>query len=126
MGTAKTILIVDDDKSTREVLNAILTKAGFKVILEADVLELHPFKIVPDIILLDNNLPDIQGDSFCAQLKNNPDTKNIPVILISAMEGLKEKAHLACADDYINKPFGISLLLGKINALLQKPHEATR
>jgi two-component system cell cycle response regulator DivK len=76
----------------------------------------------PNIILLDINLPDIDGTEVTARLKQNPDLRHIPVIAVTAnaMYGDKERFIDAGCDGYISKPLSKELLLDTIHALLQR------
>jgi DNA-binding response OmpR family regulator len=121
MHSGKKILIVDDDISTQQVLKLILNDAGYKVRTENNANNLlQPFNEYPDIILLDNNLPETPGYVICSYLKKQKSTQEIPIILISAMDDLEEIAHIAGADDYILKPFGIHQLLQKVEETIYK------
>ncbi|MDR3338344.1 MAG: diguanylate cyclase [Treponema sp.] len=103
-----TILIVDDEKANLTILNQILSeeyeiymaksgKAAFKLAVEGK----------PDLILLDILLPDINGFDVLVNLKENPETRSIPVICITGLDSEKdeEKGFLLGAVDYIKKPF---------------------
>lgn len=109
----KKVLIVDDDDDIRELISIILSDDGFMTI------ELDNGRTVlktvdetkPDIILLDVMLGDSDGRDICKELKDNLETKDIPVIIISATHGLETRSEKNCgADHYIKKPFDISEL----------------
>ena len=121
MNKKNTILIVDDDQSIIEIVSIILSNAGYDVITDTDG-SLPFLKSIsfPDLILLDNQLGNKSGAEICRLLKANELTGNIPVILVSATEGLPEIAGKACADDFLSKPFDIQILLQKIESLLHK------
>jgi two-component system, cell cycle response regulator DivK len=76
-------------------------------------------KNLPSIILLDINLPDIDGYEVISNLKSSADTKNIPVIAITsnAMQGDEDKAKRAGFDDYMSKPVNFSSLISKMSSL---------
>lgn len=120
--TKKTnILVIDDNSSTLEILLLILQNAGYNVDVARDHnLGFLKTKIYPDLILLDNNLGGKNGSDICKELKANEETRHIPVILISAMDDIKYIAEEACADDFIPKPFGIQMMLEKIQSVLEK------
>src|SRR5690349_20773762 len=83
-----TILVVDDDYLGRELLQAHMENAHYKVILAnsgAKALELAQAE-QPDIILMDVNMPGLNGYKACQQLKNTPATRHIPVLLMTAMD----------------------------------------
>ena len=112
------ILIVDDTPQNLHLLVDILTKYDYKVRpvpngkLALSAAEINP----PDLILLDINMPDLNGYKVCQELKSNPKTKNIPVIFISAgNEAIdKVKAFAIGGADYIGKPFQIHEVLMRV------------
>jgi DNA-binding response OmpR family regulator len=114
---SKKILVIDDDAGIRDVINLVLSDAGYEVI-ELDnghyVLE-TVLTIQPDLILLDIMLGDKDGRDICKSLKDNPDTSRIPIIMISASHGV-HTVHESCnANDYIAKPFDIDDLLNGVS-----------
>jgi len=116
----KTILVVDDEANIRRFLKHELTNSGYRV-LEAsggkeaiDLAREHH----PDLITLDIMMRDISGLDVTAVLKNDPDTKDIPILIVSIVEE-KEKAYKLGANDFVMKPFTIKVLTDKINRLLQ-------
>ena len=116
----KTILVVDDEANIRRFLSHELTNRGYHV-LEAsggkETIDLAR-KYRPDLITLDILMPDISGFDVTAVLKNDPDIKDIPILIVSVMED-KEKAYKLGANDYVTKPFTIEVLTDKINRLLR-------
>ena len=119
MNKKHTILIVDDEVAIIQIVSLILTNAGYDIIADsnADLLFLQT-NVYPDLILLDNQLGIKSGADICKQLKTNERTKHIPVMLVSATEGLPEIATYACADDFLPKPFDVETLLQKVESLL--------
>lgn len=121
----KRILSVDDDAEISETIQVLLNSKGFEVITADDGikgLELakdkaHP----PDLILLDLNLPKLDGYKVCRILKYNKDYKHIPIIMCTALDKSEDKqlGYASEADDYITKPFDHDDLLRKINKLLK-------
>ena len=102
------ILVIEDNPDIKEVLSYILKDDGHDVISCLDGASLNALdKIEPDLILMDDILPDTRGSEFCRRLKSDESTKDIPVILISAMPNLPETARNCYADAYIEKPFNI-------------------
>lgn len=109
MEYAADILIVDDTLANLQLLSTLLKEEGYKVRPAnngAMALQAVATK-KPDLILLDIKMPDMDGYEVCEALKNNPETKNIPVLFISALGDVadKIKAFNVGALDYINKPF---------------------
>jgi DNA-binding response OmpR family regulator len=66
--------------------------------------------LAPDLILLDHWLDAEYGADYCREIKDNPETNHIPVIIVSFIATLKEISEKACADDYVSKPFDIEHL----------------
>lgn len=105
------ILVIEDNPDIKEVLDYILKDDGHEVIPCSDGTSLHALdKIKPDIILMDEILSTTRGSEFCRQLKSDATTREIPVILISAMPNLQDTAQRCGADAYIEKPFNIDTL----------------
>jgi len=121
LGGGKTILVVDDEANIRRFLSHELTNRGYRVFegsggKEAIALarEHHP-----DLITLDVLMPDIDGFDVTAVLKSDPDTKDIPILILSVTED-KEKAFKLGANDYVTKPFDSEMLMSKIARLLSE------
>ncbi len=116
--SAATILIVDDVVANLQLLSNALNKSAFEVrCLAKGQMALRIAKsILPDVILLDINMPDISGYQVCEQLKADPQTQEIPVIFLSAADGVfdKVKAFEVGAVDYICKPFQLEEVLARI------------
>ena len=114
------ILIADDSVDLLEILKITLSEEGYEVKSTINKREfLSSIKdFSPDIILLDVFLNEIDGRELCKQLKNNKRTKHIPIILFSANPYAIAAYKQFGADDCINKPFEIDLLLSKIGAQL--------
>jgi PAS domain S-box-containing protein len=115
----KTILVVDDEANIRCFIQHELTKRGYQVIEASggrDAVDLAR-KYRPDLITLDISMPDLNGLDVTAVIKNDPDTKNIPILIISVMEE-QQRAFQLGANDYINKPISIELLTQRVNSLI--------
>lgn len=120
----KKILIVDDDRTYAASLNTILSKAGYEtfVAYEGKTIFETVKKFMPDLILLDIVMPEINGFQIKAKLNKNASTAAIPVIFVTVKDeipGKIEGFHLG-ADDYIIKPFNQEELLARIDAILNK------
>jgi diguanylate cyclase (GGDEF)-like protein len=117
------ILVVDDRIENLELLSSILTKAGYEVrrAINGSTALMGVQSASPDLILLDINMPDMNGYEVCRQLKKDPKYKEIPVIFISALDdGLdKVKAFSAGGIDYISKPFEMMEVLSRVENHLQ-------
>jgi two-component system sensor histidine kinase/response regulator len=117
-----TILIVDDTAHVRQLLSAMLRTRGYNV--QTAEGGLHALEVVqevfPDLILLDIMMPQMDGYEVCERLKDDPRTRDIPVIFISALEQTddKIKAFNAGGVDYVPKPFQIKEVLARVSAHL--------
>lgn len=113
------ILIVDDLKENLILLSRILTKNGFKVASSSNSSEVMErcLKEQPSLILLDINMPVIDGFELCKQIKANPATKSIPIIFVSALESTADRLHgfEIGGVDYIVKPIEIEETLARVN-----------
>jgi CheY-like chemotaxis protein len=118
----KKILVVEDNELNREVLIRRLTKAGFAVTTAADGMQALDVARddSPDLILMDMNLPVMDGFDATRHLKAAPSTRAIPIIALTAlvMPGDRERCLEAGCDDYDGKPIEFPSLLSKIKALL--------
>jgi DNA-binding response OmpR family regulator len=111
------ILIVEDDLHIQDIFKIIFKSHGYEVDC-VDRGELIANVNPPDVIILDKQLPGVNGVTVCKNLKADDKTRNIPVIMISALTGTKEAALAAGADDYIEKPFNMHIILKKVSELL--------
>jgi two-component system phosphate regulon response regulator PhoB len=123
-GTAKKILVIEDDKDIRDTIVYILQEEEYEVVASEDSKILKSLnEHNPDLILLDNWLTDWKSDAngqqLSKELKSNPDTKHIPVIIISAVSNIKEIAEAGLADDYLRKPFDLTELTGIVKKHLK-------
>jgi diguanylate cyclase (GGDEF)-like protein len=116
------ILIVDDTPDNLRLLSKTLTKEGYQVrcAINGSIALLTIKTKIPDLILLDVNMPDIDGFEVCQQLKTSELTKDIPIIFISASGHINDKlkAFESGGIDYINKPFQIPELLSRVSSQL--------
>lgn len=121
------ILLVEDSEMNRDMLARRLARRGYEVVIAVDGgqgVTLAQTE-APDLILMDMNLPVLDGSEATRQLRAAPATRSIPIIALTAhaMSGDRENALEAGCDDYDTKPIELERLLGKIEALLKK--EAT-
>lgn len=116
------ILIVDDNAKNLQLLNKVLLDQGYRVIVAQDGAEaLKAAEILPDLILLDIMMPEMDGFETCKKLKESPLTKDIPVIFLTAKNATEDivKGFEVGAIDYVNKPFNFSELLARVKTHLQ-------
>jgi|TARA_B100000427_G_scaffold312995_1_gene304974 Response regulators consisting of a CheY-like receiver domain and a winged-helix DNA-binding domain len=113
------ILIVEDNEMNRDMLSRRLERKGFAVVMAEDGQKGVEMSISesPDLILMDLSLPVMDGWQATTTIKSDDQTKNIPIIVLTAhaMAGDREKALDAGADEYDTKPIEFKRLLGKIN-----------
>ena len=112
----KKLLIFDDDKSILEVISIIFEENGYKVEISEtshDIIQ-KVTEFQPDVILMDNWIPNIGGVEATKLLKNNEDFKHIPVIYVTANNDIEMLAEKAKADDFVAKPFNLEDLEEKV------------
>ncbi|WP_293788714.1 response regulator transcription factor [uncultured Pedobacter sp.] len=115
----KKILIADDDEGIVDAITMILEVMGYEVEFTYDggaVIEAA--KNRPDLIMLDIWMSGYDGRDICKQLKNNPQFKDIPILMISASRDIRQSALDAGANDFMEKPFEMDSLLNRVEFLL--------
>ena len=114
------ILYADDDVEVREIAQAILVKEGYDVLIAKDGNEaVNLAREKPDLVILDYMMPGKSGIEACQELKKNPETKSIPVLIVTAHPSEKERALQAGAIDFITKPVDKTDLLHRIKSVLR-------
>jgi len=117
------IMIIDDNETNVKFLNLALTKAGFKT--DAILNPKYAFDVIkeskPFMILLDINMPEINGFQLCKMLKKDKETKDIPIIFISALTDVKYIAGGLSlgAVDYISKPFKPEEVIARVSVQME-------
>lgn len=118
-----TILIVEDNEMNRDMLSRRLKRRGYEVAIATDGRAgvAAARELVPDLVLMDMSLPEIDGWEATRQLKADPATAAIPVIALTAhaMAEDREKALAAGCDDYDTKPIDLPRLIDKIARLIR-------
>jgi two-component system KDP operon response regulator KdpE len=116
-----TILIVDDEPQIRRVMRTTLTGEGYAVVEARDGAEaLEKLRSErPDLILLDMNMPVLDGFQACREIRSSSE---VPIIMLTVRSAEKDKVRAldAGADDYVVKPFSIQELLARVRALLRR------
>lgn len=115
------IVLVEDNELNRDMLSRRLTRRGFEVESAEDGqqgIELAT-RVLPDVVLMDLSLPVIDGWEATRRLKRAPETKDVPIIALTAhaMDADRIKALEAGCDDFDTKPVDLERLIGKIQAL---------
>ncbi len=125
---AAKILIVEDESAIREMIRFVLDQSGFHMSEAASAEEARQClgNHLPDLILMDWMLPGSSGLEFTRELKQNPMTRDIPIIMLTARGEEDDKVRgLECgAEDYVTKPFSPKELVARINVILRRlaPH----
>lgn len=121
---AKTVLVVDDEPSIRELLRQELASAGYAVEEACDGLEaIEKAKLLsPDLIILDVMMPTISGFDAAAVLKNDPQTQGIPIVIHSIIED-RERGDRVGIDRYLTKPTATEVLLDEVQGVLSGKRE---
>jgi DNA-binding response OmpR family regulator len=123
MNSRKKIVIADDDQLNLEFFDVMLSKLGFVVEKAADGVDaLEKIKhFYPDLIMLNNIMPKMSGWELTRLLKGDPKFREIPIIMFSALDDVKDKveAFELGVDDYITKPFNFSEVLARIRAVMR-------
>lgn len=124
-----TILVADDDPKVRELLRIFLEKVGYRVILAGNGTEAISMaqENVPDVILVDVMMPQMDGFEVCRQLRNDTRIGHVPILMLTSRSALGDKlsGFESGADDYVTKPFDLDELLARIRALLRRAREVS-
>ncbi|MGE0181512.1 MAG: phosphate regulon transcriptional regulator PhoB [Parvularculaceae bacterium] len=117
-------LIVEDEESISTLLDYNLTREEFETKIAVDgedaLLKLQEFQ--PDIVILDWMLPKVSGIEVCRRIRQNPDTRNLPIIMLTARseESDRIRGLDTGADDYLTKPFSTAELVARVKAVLRR------
>lgn len=118
------IYIVEDDESIQEIEAVALKSAGHETLVFSDAKSFYSKldQILPDLVLLDVMLPDENGNEIIKKLRTRPETRKLPVIMVTAktseidlVRGIENGA-----DDYLKKPFSVMELISRVKALLRR------
>ncbi len=116
------ILVVDDSATVRKLITGKLEKSGHEVFCAVDGLDAMEkiAEIVPDLILLDINMPRMDGYQVCKLIRGNETTKDVPVVMISGKDGFfdKVRGRMAGTTGYITKPFGPETLMKMVETYI--------
>ena len=124
MEEKKTILIIEDELNIRDLIETFLSKNGFVTVgVESAELGLKKIPTLkPALILLDIQLPNMDGLEACRKIRQDPRARNIPIILVSVQSSDIHKiiGLESGADDFVSKPFNPAELLARVNAVLRR------
>ena len=122
MPQGRTILVVDDSATVRKLISAKLEKSGHKVICAEDGVEAlaRIAETVPDLVLLDITMPRMDGYEVCKNIRSNPASQGIPVVMISGKDGFFDiaRGRRAGTTGYVTKPFGPETLMKALETYL--------
>jgi twitching motility two-component system response regulator PilG len=117
------ILVVDDSATVRKLISGKLEKSGHEVVCAVDGMDALAKlnEIAPDLILLDITMPRMDGYQVCKLIRNNPLTKDIPIVMISGKDGFfdKVRGRMAGTTGYITKPFGPETLMKALDVYIK-------
>jgi two-component system cell cycle response regulator DivK len=120
----KHILVVEDEEDNRQILRDLLTTAGYEMTeaVNGEDALVEVAKQRPDLILMDIQLPAMDGYETTRRIRINPDLKSLPIIAVTsyALAGDESKALAAGCDAYVSKPYSPRQLLEKIREYLPK------
>ncbi|MBV0892828.1 phosphate regulon transcriptional regulator PhoB [Paracoccus sp. Z118] len=123
------VLVVEDEGAQREVLKYNLEAEGFHVVMaeNGDEAMLLVQEENPDLIVLDWMLPNVSGIEVCRRVKADPETRPIPIIMLSARseEGDRVRGLETGADDYVVKPYSVVELMARLRTQLRRTRPAT-
>ena len=123
-GQTARILIVEDEEPLTLLLRYNLEAEGYEVetVARGDEADTRLKESVPDLIVLDWMLPGLSGIELCRRLRTRPETKSLPIIMLTARgeESERVRGLATGADDYIVKPFSVPELLARVRALLRR------
>lgn len=121
------ILVIDDDTSINELIKVNLELGGYNVVQAYDGIKGFALakQELPSLIILDVMMPEVDGFTVAKRVRENPSTKDVPIIMLTALSQLNDKANgfNIGVDDYLVKPFEIEELLMRVKALLKRTHQ---
>ncbi len=121
---AAKLLIVEDEQALSELLRYNFESEGFhvRIAMSGDEAEVMVAEETPDIMVLDWMLPTVSGIELCRRLRNDPETRNIPIVLLTARgeEADRIRGLETGADDYVVKPFSVPELMARVKAVLRR------
>ncbi len=122
MGGARQILVVEDNPQNYELVEFLLEDAGFSVRLAVDATQMRQelTAALPDLVLMDIQLPGVDGMSLVTEIRESPAAGKLPVVALTAhaMRGDRERFIAAGFDGYISKPIDVASFVAKVESYL--------
>jgi len=123
-GQGACVLLVEDEEQLRRVMKDLLQREGYRVAEARDGIQAldEVDRFAPDVIILDLNLPGLDGYGVLAQLRSRPATRDIPVMVLTAKgdEDNEVRVFELGADDFVTKPFRARALTARLEAMLAR------
>lgn len=122
-----TILVIEDEQSINDLIKINLELCGYKVFQALD--GTRGFALakqeLPNLVILDVMMPDVDGYTVAQRIRQNPETKNVPILMLTALSQLKDKVKGfdIGVDDYLTKPFEMDELKVRVRALLKRSNQ---
>jgi DNA-binding response OmpR family regulator len=118
------ILVVDDEQFIRELFADLLASEGYEVVSASNGREAIRLAALdtPHLVLLDANMPEMDGIETTRQLRSQRETCSVPIIMVTAFEETRTEALHAGVDDFVTKPFNVADLLARVMAMLKVGH----
>ena len=116
------MLLAEDDRALRRLLEIVLERAGYKVVPAGDGLEAMKLVLMTriDIVVTDATMPNLSGHEFCRFLRNSPTLSHMPIILLSGQDRKDPNENAEEADAFLTKPVSGEVLVGCIEKLLAR------
>lgn len=129
-GRASRILVVEDEQDIAGLIKHTLERGGeatVEIVTSGDAALKSVAQDAPDLMILDLNLPVLSGFEVCRIVRSRPDTKHIPIIMLTARTGESDRVSGLDlgADDYVTKPFSLRELAARVRAVLRRRQETT-
>jgi DNA-binding response OmpR family regulator len=122
----KRVVVVDDEPAVGVAVRDVLSSEGYRVDAPADAETALPelLRSVPDLVILDVNMPGMSGWEFCSLLRRQSSTRAVPVLFLTGRQEVKDRitAMQVGGSDYLSKPFGAEELRTKVRSLLKTRH----
>jgi DNA-binding response OmpR family regulator len=124
----KRVVVIDDEPSVGEAVRDLLEPEGYRVDSQTDAEAALPeiLRAAPDLVILDVNMPGMNGWEFCSLLRRQSATRTVPVLFLTGRQEIRDRitAMQVGGSDYLSKPFGAEELREKVRSLLENSRGA--